>query len=88
MTARELAKEIFDLTEELRLSQPMIRWDKEDEAIAYWENKIRQVSETLNKPDVIKSVCPSCNKDDKALPIENTHYCKRCDNEWNGRTVL
>lgn len=86
MTARELAKEIFDLTEELRLSQPMIRWDKEDEAIAYWENKIRQVSETLNKPDVIKSVCnsymPKGDKDDGTC-----YYCK-LKKEEHEQTVL
>lgn len=56
-TAKELAKEIFDLTEELRLAQPMIRWDKKEEAIAYWENKILEVAEALNKPIDTKSVC-------------------------------
>lgn len=86
MTAKELAKEIFDCMEELRLSQPMIRWDKEDEIIEYWENKIRQVSETLNKPDVIKSVCEHKHKTKIGFGISDS-ICDDCG-ERIKQTVL
>lgn len=37
---KELAKEIFDLTEELRIKAKILRLEKEDDLIDYWEKRI------------------------------------------------
>ena len=78
MTAKELATEIFDLTEELRLAAPMIRWDKKEDAITYWEDKILKVAETLNKPVVIKTTCPRCKYKHSQTKFGKycSEYCK------------
>jgi hypothetical protein len=57
--ARELAKEIFNLTEELRLANPMLRLEKEDDLIDYWENKIKATSPPPPQVNLWQS-CPHC----------------------------
>lgn len=54
MTTRELAKEIFDLTEELRLMAKIMRLEKEENLLDYWENKIIEAKRSNPKADRIK----------------------------------
>ena len=68
----------------ISLLSGMIRDYKKTETLNDVSNLICKTSDDILKIfDFMNTICPSCLNNDRIEPLENTHRCYRCNNEWN-----